>query len=156
MTSIQSPLRLLGSGLALGVCADLLFYGRWPGISLVLFTGLCLAAAFGLARLEAVRPAWRNAWLAIPLLFFAVMGFVRASAFLTALNILACLILLGLLIFFFAAGRVTALDLFDYPLALLRVAGNVLAKPAPLLASGANVKALGPQPSGQRCPSWPG
>jgi hypothetical protein len=145
MISIRSPLRLLGSALALGVCADLLFYGRWLGISLALFTGLCLAAAFALARLEAVRPAWRNAWLAVPLLFFAVMGFVRASAFLTALNILACLILLGLLIFFFAAGRVTALDWFDYPLALLRVAGNALAQPASLLAGGANGKGLGPQ-----------
>jgi hypothetical protein len=145
MTSIRSPLRLLGSALALGVCADLLFYGRWLGISLALFTGLCLVAVFALARLEAVRPAWRNAWLAAPLLFFAVMAFVRASAFLTALNILACLILLALLTFFFAAGRVTALDWFDYPLALLRVAGNVLAQPALPLASGANVKGLGPQ-----------
>jgi len=131
MTSIQSPLRLLGGALALGVCADLLFYDRWPGISLVLFTGLCLAAAFALAWLERVQPAWRNVWLALPLLFFAVMVFVRASAFLTALNILACLILLGLLAFLFAAGRVTALDWFDYPLALLRVAGNALAQPAP-------------------------
>ncbi len=143
--AIRSPLRLLGSALALGVCADLLFYDRWPGISLALFTALCLAAAFALARLEAVRPAWRNVWLAVPLLFFAVMGFVRASAFLTALNILACLILLALLIFFFAAGRLTALDWFDYPLALLRVAGNALAKPAPLLAGSANVTGLGPQ-----------
>ena len=145
MTSIRSPLRLLGSALALGVCADLLFYGRWLGVSLALFAGLCLAAAFALARLEAVRPAWRNAWLAVPLLFFAVMGFVRASAFLTALNVLACLILLGLLIFFFAAGRLTALDWFDYPLALLRVAGNALAQPASLLAGGATIKGLGPQ-----------
>jgi hypothetical protein len=145
MSPIRSPLRLLGSALALGVCADLLFYDRWPGISLVFFTGLCLAAGFVLAWLESVQPAWRNAWLVIPLVFFAAMGFVRASAFLTTLNILACLILLALLAFFFAAGRVTALDWFDYPLALLRVAGNALVQPAPLLAGGANIKAVGPQ-----------
>ena len=83
--------------LLLGWSWDVLFYGKTVGISVFLFVLLLLVALFSLGRVQGVRPAWRNLWLLIPLVFFAVMVAIRANAFVTFLNVMACLTLLGLL-----------------------------------------------------------
>jgi hypothetical protein len=131
--------RLLLAGVGLGGAVDLLFYRQALGISLLVFVGLVLGALFGLSRVEDVRPAWRNLLLLMPLVFFAGMVAVRANAFLTALNVLATLALLGLLAYFYAASRVTRLDLIGYPLALLAVLGNAFLQPAPLVPATVEV-----------------
>lgn len=133
--SIRSPIRLLAVALALGACADLLFYNRLPGVSLPLFALLCAGSLLCVARLEGVLPARRNAWLVTPLIFFAFMVFVRASFALTFLNLIACLTIAGLWVYFFSLGKLPGLDWFDYPLALLRVLLYTLYLP-PLLAAG--------------------
>ena len=136
---VSPQARLLLAGAGLGVAVDLLFYGQALGISLPLFVLLVLGALFGLSRVQDVRPVWRNLWLIVPLIFFAGMVAVRANAFLTALNVLATLALLGLLAYFYAAGRVERLDLIGYPLALLAVLGNALLQPAPLVPATVEV-----------------
>ncbi len=87
---------MLPVALLLGWGADVLFWGHRPGLNAPLFTALILVALFFLARLEGVRPAWRNLWVLAPLLFFATMVAVRANVLLTALNLLAVVVLLTL------------------------------------------------------------
>src|SRR3712207_1358302 len=111
MTSVQAPVRMLLVALMLGWSADALFYGKSVGISVLLFVLLLLVTLFGLGRMENVRPARRNLWLLAPLLFFAVMVFVRANPLLTFLNVAAVIGLLSLLAFFYAADHIERLGL---------------------------------------------
>lgn len=94
---LKHPWRLIAAGLALGWLFDLLFYGKLPGISLLIFS-LGLLGALGMAlHAEGARALRANLWLPVLLLFFAAMGFVRANSFLTFLNICALLMLASLL-----------------------------------------------------------
>lgn len=142
MALIQSPRRLLLVALALGVLVDLLFYDKPLGVSVFLFVSLLLLALFALGRGEGVRPVRANLWLAPPLLFFAAMVFVRANEFLTLLNVVAVLLLLGLVAHFFAAGRFDHLSIAGYLGTPFRAAGNALWRAAPLLPAAVNVRAV--------------
>lgn len=135
MTQVNSPNRLLYSALALGSLTDLLFYKQYLGISVPLFVLLLLGALFSLGRIERIQSATRNAWLAVPLLFFAAMIAVRANPTLTLFNALAVLMLLTLIIFFYASDRIERLGLLDYPAVLLRTFKNVIVRPAPPVAT---------------------
>ena len=96
--------------LALGGAANLLFYGQPLGSPALIFAVLVMGALALLSRLADVPPVRRNLWLIAPLLFFAAMIGVRANAFLTLLNVGACLALLALVAYFYAAGRADASD----------------------------------------------
>lgn len=103
----------------LGLCANALFV-RYPvGVNAPLFALVTLLVLFTLARVERVRPAWRNVWLAAPLMYFAVMLMVRAEPFLTLLNFCAALGLAMLIIYLFASGRLTSLGVWDYAIGAL-------------------------------------
>lgn len=142
MSSLRSPGRVLVVALALGWSVDLLFYGKFLGVSMLLFAILLVVALFRLGRLEGVRPDWRNAWLVAFLIFFAGMVFVRANAFVTFLNVMAVLSLLGLIAYFYAAGRPERLGLVGYPTVLLRTLGNALVRPRPLVSASVDWRAL--------------
>lgn len=133
--------RILLVALALGWGMDLLFYGKALGISAPLFVLLLMVALFGLGRLEGVRPVRRNLWLLAPLMFFASMVFVRANPFVTFLNVVGSLALLGLIAHFYAAGHPQQLGLIGYPIVLLRTGGNALVRPAPLVSTSMNLEA---------------
>src|SRR5690348_7020718 len=119
MLRVQSQVKVALAALALGFMANLLFYDKLPGISVLIFTLLVLVALFGLGWWEKVGLVWRNLWIIAPMLFFALMVFVRANALLTFLNIMAVLGLFSLLVFFFAADRIARLGMLDYPVVLL-------------------------------------
>ncbi|MBI3970980.1 MAG: hypothetical protein HY332_06795 [Chloroflexi bacterium] len=112
------PFRTLWLALVLGWCSDLLFYRQRLSLSVPVFVLLAVGALFGTGRLDGVRPARRNLWLLVPLLFFAAMVAVRANVFLTWLNLVAVVALSGLLVYFYAAGRVERLGLAGYPAVL--------------------------------------
>ncbi|KFA93531.1 DUF4153 domain-containing protein [Archangium violaceum] len=116
---LRRPLATLLASLGLGVCAEVFFDGPALGISLPLFVALLLAALLGLGGREGWQRARPNAWLLVPLLFFSGMVFVRASPFLTTLNVLATGFLLLLVTHFWAAGRVERLGLWSYPFTAL-------------------------------------
>ncbi len=141
MIRVKPSARILLVALALGWSVDLLFYGKALGISVFLFVLLLMAALFGLGRLEEVRPVRHNLWLLAPLVFFASMVFVRANPFVTFLNAVASLALLGLIAHFYAAGHPQRLGLIGYPIVLLRTAGNALVQPAPLVSASVNLEA---------------
>jgi hypothetical protein len=89
---------LVIAALALGLLGELLLFQPGPGLGTTLFLLLLPATFGGLLKLHGLRPHGRSLW---PLLgaygFFATMLSVRASSFVTSLNGLACLLLLGLL-----------------------------------------------------------
>lgn len=103
----------------LGLCANALFVHYPVGVNAPLFALATLLVLFALARVERVRPAWRNAWLTAPLMYFAVMLMVRAEPFLTLLNFCAALGLAMLIIYLFTSGRITSLGVWDYAIAAL-------------------------------------
>jgi len=142
MICTKPPTRILLVALALGWGVDLLFYGKALGVSVPLFVLLLMVALFGLGWLEGVQPARRNLWLLAPLIFFASMVFVRANPFVTFLNAVSSLGLLGLVAHFYAAGHPQRLGLMGYPIVLLRTAGNALVRPAPLLSASMDLKAV--------------
>lgn len=103
----------------LGLCANALFVQYPLGINAPLFALAALLVLFTLARVERALPAWRNVWLAAPLVYFAVMLMVRAEPFLTFLNACAALGLALLLIYLFTSGRLTSFSVWDYAIATL-------------------------------------
>ncbi|HKP51523.1 MAG TPA: DUF4173 domain-containing protein [Chloroflexia bacterium] len=120
-SGVRSAARVFLTALALGWSADFLFYGKSLGVSVPIFTALLLAALFTLTRLSGVRTVPTNLWLIAPIAFFSVMVFVRANAMLTFLNVVALLVLLSLLVFFLAGGRIERLGLLGYPAVAARV-----------------------------------
>jgi hypothetical protein len=102
MQALRHPSRLLLAALALGVCADQLFYGRWLGVSAPLFVALGLAALASLSAAEERAPTRANLWLGGAALFFALCLAWRDAPALVALNLLA---LFGLLILLAANYR---------------------------------------------------
>jgi hypothetical protein len=97
MQALRHPTRLLLAALALGVCADQLFYGRWLGVSAPLFVSLGLAALAHLAAAEERAATRANWWLGGAALFFALCLAWRDAPALIVLNLLAALGLLTLL-----------------------------------------------------------
>ncbi|MGQ0601320.1 MAG: DUF4153 domain-containing protein, partial [Anaerolineales bacterium] len=114
-----AALRLALVAGVLGFCANALFISQALGVNFPLFTVWTLAALFALAGLERIRPAWRNVWLAAPLVFFATMVAVRAEPWLTFLNVCATLSLALLLAYLFASGRLVTFNLWDYVTAFI-------------------------------------
>ncbi len=141
-TSVKFPARILGAALLLGWAFDLLFYGQLPGLSVALFVLLLVGALFVLARREGVAPRLRNLWLMLPLAFFAAMVAVHADAGLTALNILACLLILVLLAYYYSAGNLDRLDITGYYLALCISAFNAMFRAAPLIPASVELRTI--------------
>jgi len=133
-----SPGRILAIALFMGWAFDDLFYGKDLGVSVLLFVLGLLGTLFWIGRTEGVKHAPRNLWLILPLLFFAGMVFVRANAFLTSLNVCAVLVLLGLVLYFYSAGRPVTQPLFGYAAALLLTGANMLVRAAPVVRAGVN------------------
>ncbi|MDQ5823371.1 MAG: DUF4173 domain-containing protein [Chloroflexota bacterium] len=131
MQTLKAPLRVLWVALGLGWASDLLFYGQNIGISVLLFVLLLLGSIFALSRMEGVSLARRNLWLLEPLLFFAGMLFVRANSSLTWMNMVAVVLLLGLLLYFLAADQVERLGILGYPAVLFTSLARSMADPIP-------------------------
>jgi hypothetical protein len=96
-------LMLTGAGIGLGIIFDVLFYGKLPGISFVLYIAIVLAVLIGLSRkLRVTLP--RTAYgLMVPLVFFAAMVAIRANAFVIFVDI--CLSVYLLLAIAYAVFR---------------------------------------------------
>jgi hypothetical protein len=133
--------RLAVVSLAIGGFVDVLFYGKALGISLLVFAAMVVVAIFVLGRLEGVRPAWRNLWLVVPLLYFAWMVAVRENGVLTSANVAAVFVLLALMVYFHAEGQVESLGLRGYPLGIGRVLRGMFARPGPVVVQMAEAAA---------------
>ena len=132
---------LLLTALIIGYSADLLFYGKTLGISLLLFVLLFVSALIFIGRSEGVPFARQNRWLLAPLLFFAGMAAIRANSLVTALNVLAIMALLSYLVVYFAAGHVKEMGLFATVILPIYAAGKSLVSAAPVVAENVETHA---------------
>ena len=78
----------------------------------------------------------------LPLAFFAAMVAVHADAGLTALNILACLLILVLLAYYYSAGNLDRLGITGYYLALCISAFNAMFRAAPLIPASIELRTI--------------
>src|SRR5690242_14387902 len=78
-------------GLVIGLAADIFFYNKNIGLSVLLFALVVVAAVFASARVMRQKMRLRNIWPILPILFFTAMVAVRADPLITALNITAAL-----------------------------------------------------------------
>lgn len=96
-SALPAILLTIGISLVLGLLADLLFFEKTPGINFPLFIGLSVAGLYILAAHFKRQLTAQVRWLLVPLAFFSIMVFVRASVLLTLLNVFACLLLVVLM-----------------------------------------------------------
>lgn len=113
----KHPLRFLLTGLIAGFLFNVLFYGKLPGISVLLFTCLLLAGVAAALHWTKTPLTRANLWLVAALLFFSTMVAVRANGFLIALNLMAVLVMLSLTALYLARQNVHTLALAAHLLA---------------------------------------
>jgi hypothetical protein len=120
----QTSVRTIGLGVVLGIAATYLTYNQSPGLGLTLLSFLLIGALFVFARIQKVRPAYRNLFLLVPVVFFGAMLTIRSHSDLTLLNICAWIGGALLLVHFFASGNAAQQNIFAYPLTAM-VAGRL-------------------------------
>ena len=119
---LRYPVRITLAGLGLGLAFDRLIVNHALGAGFPLFVILLLGVLALAMSWEHLAPPRQNLLLFPPVLFFAAMIAVRANDFVTFLNILSVLLLLG----------VTAVFLLRQSLITINLPGLVL---SPVLAS---------------------
>jgi hypothetical protein len=121
-------------GVLIGVLGNVLFYGKYIGLSFPLFIGVCIAVVLGIG-IAARRPLrWRNLWTLLPMAFFAVMVAVRADQTISWLDIAAVLALGALALHYRSSERNLDEDTaFDYGAAVATAGLYTLGGAAPEL-----------------------
>ena len=125
---------LIITALILGIVWDYLFWDKRPGISFPLFTIICLAAGVVLLRREKQSPARAALALFVPILFFAVMTFIRRDPMTTFLNFSFTLLFVYILATTYLSGLWPSFGIFDYIVKAFQLLGGVIALPWKLLA----------------------
>ncbi|MFH2037976.1 MAG: DUF4173 domain-containing protein [Chloroflexota bacterium] len=115
--------------LVLGWLFDFLFWKHTPGINFFIYVILCLVGGYLVLRKDGIKPATRSWILVIPILFFAVISFLRQEPLSLFLAFVFCLILMGLLAITYTGGRWSSFGLADYLVAFFHLAAGVLTKP---------------------------
>lgn len=90
----------VGLGLLIGFVGNILFRDKLIGLSFPLFIITSIGVVLAATRPAQTRVNWRNLWLLIPVVFFAVMVAVRADMSITSVNIMAVLMLAALALYF--------------------------------------------------------
>jgi hypothetical protein len=83
----------VGVGLLMGLLGTILFFSRLIGVSFPLFILLSVGLVLVLSRPARQKIHWRNLWVLLPLVFFALMVAIRADELIVTLNIMAVLTL---------------------------------------------------------------
>jgi hypothetical protein len=108
------PKWMLLVALLLGWSFDILFWGRQIGISFPLYAILCLAGGLGIVQISRQTTRRRALFLIIPILFFAIMVFMRSEPLTVFLDILFTVAFLALLADTATTGRWLQYGLMDY------------------------------------------
>ncbi len=101
---MKRPNLLWIAALALGWLFDFLFWNHEPGINFAMYVVLCLAGGFLVLTWNGIKPSWKSLLLLVPILFFAVMSFIRREPLSVFLSILIPLMLLGVLAVTYLGG----------------------------------------------------
>jgi len=117
------------TALALGWCADLLFWRHTPGISFAVYVLLTLTGGLALLFRAGIAPK-RSAWLLLGLIaFFAAFTFIRAEAMSQFLSHVLTLLLMALLVITYRSGDWPNFGFFDYLTGFFRLALSGLIAP---------------------------
>jgi hypothetical protein len=115
--------------LALGWLFDFLFWKQAHGINFAIYVVLCMAGAFLVLGLNGIKPAWKSLLLLVPVLFFAIMTFIRQEPMSLAMSFVLTIGLMGVLAVTFLGGRWVWYSLSDYVANYARLAGSMVARP---------------------------
>ncbi len=100
--------------LALGWLFDFLFWQHSAGINFAIFAMLCLAGGFLVLVLNGIQPSLKALLLLVPILFFAVMTFVRQEPLSIFVAFGFTVALMGVLASTYLGGRWIWYSLSDY------------------------------------------
>jgi hypothetical protein len=114
-------------------CFDFLFWDKVPGISIPIFLILILVGGFFLARQQGLSSAKETRWLLIPIIFFAVMSFIRLEPMTTFLNVVAALSLMGVMARSFLGGKWWMYTFKDYLIGSLKLGLDSLIRPIAIM-----------------------
>jgi hypothetical protein len=111
--ALQKALYIILISVGLAVVFNFLFFGKLIGISVGIFVGVLLGTlyVFGTRQQLLIRKTW---WLALPIVFFALMPGIRANPLLSFFNICATFGLLMLLAFELTGTPAVFMKLRDY------------------------------------------
>jgi hypothetical protein len=115
--------------LALGWLFDFLFWKHAQGINFAIYAVMVLGGGFLVLGLNGIKPSWRSLLLLIPILFFAVMTFIRQEPLSIFLAFAFTLALMGLLACSYLGGRWLWYSLSDYAVKSVKLAGSMIARP---------------------------
>lgn len=123
---IKHSNRLWISVLLLGWVFDFLFWGHTPGVNFAIFVLVLLTTGIVLLSSEGLRPAaWTLALLA-PILFFAMMFFMRTEPLSVFLSVVMTLLLLAVFAVTFLGGRWILYALADYVVRAFQLIGSTI------------------------------
>ncbi len=115
--------------LVLGWAVDFLFWKQPVGINFAIFTGLCLLGGSFLLVKCGLRPAFKSLWLIAPVIFFAVITFLRREPLTLTLAIGFAAASMALLAVTYLGGRWPQYSLIDYADKFLQLIGSVFGRP---------------------------
>lgn len=116
------------AALAAGWAADLLFWGKTPGISLFIWIALILVLGVIIGWQEGMKPAIKNIVLILAVLGMALVTFLRKEPFTAFTALMLSFSALCLLAFSYQKASWIGYRLRDYLFAGLRLIGSMLAR----------------------------
>jgi len=126
---IQKTARLWWVALLVGWSFDFLFWGKFPGVSMLIFVTITIVAGLWLAYREKRAPSRNSLWLLLPILLFAVGTFVRREPFTSFTNYMLVIFLMALLAQTFLGGRWLNYSLSDFVAGFLILLVHAISKP---------------------------
>ncbi len=141
--------------LFLGWAFDFLFWKHEPGIAFAIYVVLCLAGGFILMQMEQLKPSWKSLLLLVPILFFAVMTFIRQEPLTVFLSVMFTLLYMAFLSITWMGGRWPEYNLADYIGGLFRLAGSALSRSLIQLAESRKQAAGSGEKQSGRKHVWP-
>lgn len=123
---LKSKSMYLWLALAAGVVFDILFWDKEPGISIPIFFLVVLGIGFYLAQRQGLKASRGALLLVVPIVFFAVMSFIRVEPMTVFLNVTAALALMALFAHSFLGGQWWQYGFKDHFLAFLFISVDAL------------------------------
>jgi hypothetical protein len=113
-STFHYPVWLTIGALILGLSVEILFDGHALGVSFPIWATLCVLTMLGMAAREGVRPTWPEAGLAILILFFSILTFLRLEPLTVFLNIVLTMALFALWVRTFRDERLLDFGWLDF------------------------------------------
>lgn len=122
----KQPYRLLLIPLLLGWVFDFLFWQKSIGINFAIFVVACLLGGFIILLVNGLKPASKSLLLLLPIVFFAIITFLRQEPLTIILAYTLTIFSMGILAVTFQGGRWMQYSLLDMFYKFAMLIGSVL------------------------------